>query len=74
MKVVRQEGVEGWRVAQERKVWEGWAGEVMGDSWVRVWGRVWVVGKRMGDMKGLGGAVSGTIFLKWAVGGVNTAN
>lgn len=50
---MRQEGVDGWRVAQERAVWEGWAGEVMGASWVREAGRVWVEGKRMGDMKGL---------------------
>lgn len=29
-KVLVQEGVLGWRVAQEREVWEGWAEEVMG--------------------------------------------
>ena len=40
MKVVRQDGVDGWRVAHERKVWDGWAGEVMGVSWVREGGRV----------------------------------
>ncbi len=50
-----QEGSEGWRVAQERAVWEGWAGEVMGARGVRVAGRVvGARGKRMGDMKGLG--------------------
>ena len=30
-KVVVHEGVEGWSVAQEREVWEGWAEEVMGE-------------------------------------------
>ncbi len=29
-KVVVQEGVAGWRVAQEREVCEGWAEEVIG--------------------------------------------
>lgn len=52
-KVVEQEGVDGWRVAHERKVWDGWAGEVMGASWARDGGRVWVVGKRIGEMNGL---------------------
>ena len=59
MKVVRQEGVDGWRVAHERKVWDGWAGEVMGARWVRGGGRVGVEGKRIGDMKGLGGLLAG---------------
>ncbi len=59
MKVVRQEGVDGCRVAHERKVWDGWAGEVMGASAVRGGGRVCVEGKRIGEMKGLEGAVSG---------------
>lgn len=52
MKVVRQEGVDGWRVAQERKVWDGWAEDVMGARRVREGGRVGVEGKRMGEMKG----------------------
>lgn len=56
MKVVEQEGADGWRVAHERKVCDGWAGEVMGASWVRGEGRVWVEGKRIGDMKGLEGS------------------
>ena len=30
-KVVVQEGWVGWRAAQERDVWEGWAEEVMGE-------------------------------------------
>lgn len=55
MKVVKQEGVDGWRVAHERKVWDGWAGEVMGASWVRDGGRVGAEGKRIGDMNGLEG-------------------
>ena len=62
MEVVEQEGVDGWRVAHERKVWDGWAGEVMGASWVREGGRVWVEGNRIGDMNGLEGAVSGMTF------------
>ncbi len=59
IKVVRQEGVDGCRVAHERKVWDGWAGEVMGASLVRGGGRVCVEGNRIGEMKGLEGAVSG---------------
>lgn len=44
-------------MAHERKVWDGWAGDVMGASWVREGGRVGVEGKRIGDMKGLNGAI-----------------
>lgn len=69
MKVVRQEGVDGWRVAQERKVWDGWAEDVMGARRVREGGRVGVEGKRMGEMKGLGGVVSGVRVLKRSVEG-----
>ncbi len=48
-----QEGVEGWSVAQEREVCEGWAGDVMGERAVRDAGSVvWASGKRIGDMKG----------------------
>lgn len=36
----------------------------MGAIWVREGGRVWVEGKRIGDMKGLEGAVSRMTFLK----------
>ena len=36
-------------------MWDGCAGDVMGARRVRVGGRVGVEGKRMGDMKGLGG-------------------
>lgn len=39
-KVVVQEGLEGWSVAQEREVWEGWADEVIGDRAVRDAGNV----------------------------------
>ena len=31
----------------------GWAGEVMGEITDRDWGRVGLLGKRMGDTKGL---------------------
>lgn len=44
--------MEGWRVAHERKVWDGWAGDVMGASWMREGGRVGVEGKRIGDING----------------------
>lgn len=78
---MRQEGVDGWRVAQERAVWEGWAGEVMGASWLREGGRVWVEGKRMGDMKGLerGGLLAGWMMpsgrgVKGGGGGKRTAS
>ncbi len=46
-------------------MWEGWAGEVMGDRGVREGGRVGRVGKRIGEVKGLEG-VSGWVF----VGGI----
>lgn len=43
----------------------------MGASWVRDGGRVWVVGKRIGDMNGLGRGVSGGVqsFSKRTVDG-----
>lgn len=40
----------------------------MGASLVREGGRVGVEGKRIGETKGLGGAVSGVTFLKGALG------
>lgn len=49
----RQEGSEGWRVAQERDVMSGCAGEVIGDRDVRFVGRIWRPGNIMGEMKGL---------------------
>ena len=42
--------MEGWRVAQERKGMEGWAGDVMGAMAERGEG---VEGWRMGEVKGL---------------------
>ena len=36
----------------------------MGASWVREGGRVWIEGKRIGEMKGLEVAVSGTTLSK----------
>lgn len=45
---MRQEGVDGWRVAQERAVWEGWAGEVMGASWLREGGGFGLRGRGWG--------------------------
>lgn len=51
--VLRQDGSEGWSVAQVRDVISGWAGEVIGDIAERVAGRVVLFGKRIGDMNGL---------------------
>jgi hypothetical protein len=51
--VRRQEGSDGWRVAQVRDVISGWAGEVIGDIVERVAGRVVLFGKRIGDVNGL---------------------
>jgi hypothetical protein len=48
-----QEGSEGWRVAQVREVIKGWAGEVMGEIVLSVGERVGVLGKSVGEMKGL---------------------
>lgn len=48
----RQEGSEGWRVAHVSDVINGWAGEVMGEMALRDWGRVGLLGKRMGDTNG----------------------
>ena len=50
----RQDGSEGWRVAQVREVIKGCAGDVMGEIAERVLGSVVLFGKRMGEMKGLG--------------------
>ena len=50
----RQDGSEGWRVAQVREVIKGCAGVVMGEIAERVLGSVVLFGKRMGEMKGLG--------------------
>jgi len=48
-----QEGVEGWSVAQEREVCEGWAEDVIGERVVRDAGRVvWASGKRIGEING----------------------
>lgn len=44
-KVEEQEGLPGWRRAQERCGMEGWAGSVMGDIEARVEGRgEWLLG------------------------------
>lgn len=51
--VRRQDGSEGWRRAHEREFIKGCAAEVIGDIDVRADGRVWELGKRIGDMKGL---------------------
>lgn len=51
--VRRQDGSLGWRVAHERELIRGWAAEVIGEREVRVAGRVWRSGKRMGEMNGL---------------------
>jgi len=40
-------------VAQVRDVIRGWAGEVMGDTDLRVLGRVMLFGKRIGETNGL---------------------
>ena len=50
----RQEGSDGWSVAQVRDVMMGCAGEVMGEIVERDFGRVVLFGKSMGDTKGLG--------------------
>lgn len=54
VKVRIQEGSLGCRVAQERAVCEGLAGDVMGERTDRVGGKVvGRLGKRMGETKGL---------------------
>lgn len=60
----KQEGEDGCRRAQERAVWRGVAGEVMGDIGRREGGRGfgWL-GIRMGDMNGLEGN-------QWRIGGI----
>jgi hypothetical protein len=40
-------------VAQVREWISGWAGEVMGEMEARLLGRVWLLGKRMGEVNGL---------------------
>lgn len=53
------EGSEGWSVAQESAVCEGWAGDVIGARAVNFAGRVFrAFGNRMGEMKGLYGCSS----------------
>ena len=50
----KQDGSEGWMRAQERCEMEGWAREVIGEIMgLIVAGRGDVVGRRMGEMKGL---------------------
>ena len=49
-----QEGSEGWRMAQDRDVINGWAGEVIGEIFWRLGGRVVLLGKRMGETNFLG--------------------
>lgn len=49
----RQEGSEGCRIAHVRDVISGWAGEVMGEMLLRDCGREGLLGKRIGDTKGL---------------------
>ena len=55
----RQDGSDGWRVAQVREVIKGCAGEVMGEIAESVFGSVVLFGKRMGEMKGLGNVSKG---------------
>lgn len=49
----RQEGSVGWRRAHDSEVISGCAADVIGDIEVRVGGRVWEFGNRMGEMNGL---------------------
>ena len=50
----RQDGSCGWRVAHDREVIRGCAGEVIGTRAERLAGRVWRGGGNMiGEMKGL---------------------
>lgn len=53
-----QDGSEGCRVAHVREVRRGCAGDTMGLIEERDVGRVSVLGKRIGEMNGLGGCVS----------------
>lgn len=53
MCVRRQEGSCGWSRAQEREEIRGWAGDVTGEMEVKVGGRVFCVGKRIGEVNGL---------------------
>lgn len=50
----KQEGSEGWRVAHVSDVINGCAGEVIGDMADREVGSVCLLGKRTGEMNGLG--------------------
>lgn len=52
-----QDGSEGWRVAHVREVKRGCAGDTMGLIEERDAGRVSVLGKRIGEMNGLGRSV-----------------
>lgn len=49
----RQDGSAGWRRAHDSELINGCAAEVIGDMEARVDGRVWELGNRMGEMKGL---------------------
>jgi hypothetical protein len=51
--VRRQDGSAGWSSAHDSEPISGCAAEVIGDIEVRVDGRVWELGNRMGEMKGL---------------------
>jgi hypothetical protein len=51
--VRRQDGSAGWRRAHDNEPINGCAAEVIGDIEVRVDGRVWELGNRMGEMNGL---------------------
>jgi len=59
-----QEGSEGCRMAQESDVISGCAGEVMGEIFWRVGGRVVLLGKRMGETNFLEGCW--LVFDIWA--------
>lgn len=48
MYVVRQEGSNGWVSGQWRRVWRGWAADVIGEREVSGGGRSVVEGLRMG--------------------------
>jgi hypothetical protein len=51
--VRRQDGSAGWRRAHDSEPINGCAAEVMGDIEARGGGRVWELGNKMGEMKGL---------------------
>lgn len=53
-----QEGSWGWRVAQVSDLRSGWAGAVIGPMVDKEAGKVWLLGKRIGETNGLDTFVS----------------